>query len=278
MCRSADLSPSLLATERDGLLFFRFRAAVEASGPRHAISTRLGGKSEGRTAHCNLSLVAGEPAETILANRLALGRATGIELDRWVSGRQVHGDSVARVGIGDCGRGARDAESRLPATDALVTSEPEVGLAVLGADCGLVLLWVPAGRGLAVAHAGWRGLAAGVLTKTVETLCSAASVEARALRAGVAPAVGACCYQVGTEVRDALSRAPGRLTRAFRRRRGSLWLDVEQACVLQLVSAGVPEAHIARAGVCTACHGELFYSARGDGEPTGRFALLAMLK
>ena len=95
MCKQADLPPSLLATERDGLLFFRFRAAVEAADPCHAISTRLGGRSTGRPASCNLSFLAGDPQETTQANRLALGSVSGIELERWVSGQQVHGGSVA---------------------------------------------------------------------------------------------------------------------------------------------------------------------------------------
>ena len=276
MCSQADLSPALLPSESDGLLFFRFRAAVEAGGPRHAISTRLAGGSVGPLASANMSFLAEEPAMVTLANRTAFARAAGIPLEHWVSGQQAHGAAVARVGIADCGRGAGDADSRLPAIDALVTTEPGVAVAVLGADCGLVLLWVPGQPAVAVAHAGGQGLAAGVLTSTVEALCDATSLDAGELRVSVSPAIGACCYQVGPDVREALARAPGDLGRAFAERKGSLWLDVEQACRLQLLSAGLAEAHVARAGVCTACHRELFYSARADGEPTGRFVLVAM--
>ena len=272
----ADLSPALVPVESNGLLFFRFRSAAGTTSLRHAISTRRGGTSAGPLASCNLGLPAAEPPEVTLANRLALARAAGIQSDRWVLGEQVHGAGVARVGTADCGRGARDPGGRLPATDALVTTEPGVALAVLGADCGLVLLWAPGGRALAVAHAGWRGLAAGVLARTVEATCRAASVAPGELRAGVAPAIGACCYRVGPEVREALTRAPSEMGAAFEERAGNLWLDVGRACVLQLLSAGLREEQVAPATVCTACRRDLFYSARAEGEPTGRFALVAM--
>jgi len=219
-----------------------------------------------------------EPAEVTLGNREAFARAAGIPLERWATGRQVHGATVVRVGVQDCGRGARDPGGRLPATDALVTTEAGVALAVFGADCGLVLLWAPQTPAIAVAHAGWRGLAAGVLSRAVGELSALASAAPADLRAALAPAIRACCYTVGPEVREALVQAPGKLEAAFVQRRGRLWLDVEGACVEQLVSSGLGRDHIIRTGVCTACRHDLFYSARGDGEPTGRGVLVAMLE
>ena len=226
----------------------------------------------------NMSFRDAEPTAKTLANREALASAAGIPLERWVTARQVHGAAVARVGLADCGRGAREPGSRLPATDALVTTEAGVALAVFGADCGLALLWCPQKPALGVAHAGWRGLAAGVLVRAVEELCALASVEPREIRAGLAPAIRACCYAVGPEVREALTRAPGNLATAFVARGDRLWLDVEEACVGQLVAAGLSPDDVVRTGVCTACRRDLFYSARGDGEPTGRCVLVAMME
>lgn len=278
MSPPADLSPALLPVESRGLLFFRFRSAAGETSLRHALSTRRGGASTGRLSSCNLGFSAAEPPEVTLTNRLALARAAGIELDRWVLAEQVHGGGVARVGAPDRGRGARDPRGRLPAVDALVTTESGVALAVLGADCGLVLLWAPGGRALGVAHAGWRGLAAGVLAETVEAVCRASSVGPQQLRAAVGPAIGACCYEVGAEVREALVGHCRETASAFEERTGSLRLDVGRACVLQLVSAGLRPERVELAGVCPACRRDLFYSARAEGEPTGRFALVAMLE
>ena len=278
MSTHPDPSPALLAEDVNGLLYFRFRAVSETGGPPHAISTRFGGRSTGRLASCNMSFFAGEPTEITLGNRQALALASGIQLERWVLGEQVHGAHVARVGLRDRGRGARDAESRLPATDALVTTEAGVALAVLGADCGLVLLWVPGKRALSVAHAGWRGLAAGVLSTAVGGVCTAASAKPPEICAAVAPAIGSCCYQVDAEVRRALVPAPGDLEQAVEEREHSYWLDIAEACKLQLLAAGLREKRVTVSGVCTSCRRDLFYSARGDGEPTGRFALVATLE
>jgi YfiH family protein len=177
----------------------------------------------------------------------------------------------------DRGRGSRRLGDRLPATDALITTEPGITLVVFGADCGLVLLRAPGGQGIGVVHAGWRGLAAGVIPTAVAALGEATGSPPSQLYAGVAPAIGVCCYEVGPEVQEALALTPGGLQQAFSERSGNLHLDIGQACVLQLAAAGVRKSGIATSGLCTSCRRDLFYSARGDGEPTGRFALLAML-
>jgi YfiH family protein len=273
-----ELPRALRASQAKRPLFFRFRALVGAAGLRHAISSRLGGYSTGPLAQSNMSFRDIEPTEETLANREALASAAGIPLERWVAGQQVHGAAAARVTFRDCGRGAREPGSRLPATDGLVTTEPGVALAVFGADCALALLWSPEKPAIGVAHAGWRGLAAGVLSRAVEELCALASVEPADVRAGLAPAIRACCYTVGAEVKEALTRAPGELATAFVERGGRLWLDVEEACVAQLVAAGLDRDKVIRTGVCTACRRDLFYSARGDGEPTGRCVLVAMME
>jgi hypothetical protein len=219
-----------------------------------------------------------EPTEQTLANRQALAAAADVPLERWVTCRQVHGASVARVTLGDCGRGAYDPSSRLPGADGLVTADAGVALAVFGADCALALLWSPETPAIGVAHAGWRGLAAGVLRRAVEELCALASVEPTDIHAALAPAIRACCYVVGPEVKEAITRAPGGPETAFVECGGRLSLDVEEACVGQLVSAGVRRDKVVRTGVCTACRRDLFYSARGDGEPTGRCVLVAMIE
>jgi YfiH family protein len=278
MSSLTELSPALRPSEGVGPVFFRFRALAAAPGLRHAVSSRLGGRSLGPLAESNMSFRSTEPTEVTLANREALASRAGIPLARWVTGWQVHGATVARVGLRDCGRGARDPASREQATDGLVTTEAGVAVAVFGADCALALLWSPEKPALAVAHAGWRGLAAGVLRRAVEELSALARVEPGDLRAALAPAIRACCYTVGPEVKEALARAPGELAAAFVEREGRLWLDVEDAGVRQLAASGLSPEAVIRTGVCTACRRDLFYSARGDGEPTGRFVLVAMLE
>jgi YfiH family protein len=278
MSKLNEPSAALCASEAAGPLFFRFRALAGAAGLHHAISCRLGGGGRGSFAESNVSFREMEPMEQTLAHRETLAAATDMPLDRWVTCQQVHGATVTRVTRKHCGRGARDPGSRVPAADGLVTTDTGVALAVFGADCGLALLWSSEKPAIGVAHAGWRGLAKGVLCRAVEELCALASVEPADIHAALAPAIRACCYVVGPEVKEALSSAPGELATAFMEREGRLCLDVEEACVGQLVSAGLGRDQVIRTGVCTACRRDLFNSARGDGEPTGRCVLVAMME
>jgi len=278
MSRPADLPRALVAGTHRRPLLLHFRAAVGGPGLRHAITTRQGGESRGRLIGCNMSFQAPEPEATTLANRQAVASAARTDLDNWVCAEQAHGARFARVRAADRGRGAREPGSRLPATDALITTEVNTALVILGADCGLILLWAPGHKALGVVHAGWRGLAEGVAVQAVSALCEAAGLAPSQLRACVAPAIRSCCYQVGSEVREVLAHAPGELGRAFKARDGRLYLDIQRACMFQLEAGGLQREWIAGSDLCTACHRDLFYSARGDGEPTGRFALVAMLE
>jgi YfiH family protein len=278
MSRPADIPDGLVADAGDGPLLFRFSSATDDPGLRHAITTRLGGGSRGRLAECNMSLLAPEPHAVTMGNRESVATAARMDLANWVCVEQVHGAGIRRATSADRGRGARDATGRLAATDALITTEANTALVVLGADCGLVLLRAPGRRALAVVHAGWRGLAQGVVARAVTALCEAAGLGPQQLQACVAPAIGPCCYQVGPEVLQALDRAPGELGSAFTTREGSLWLDIQHACMLQLITGGLQQGQVTGSDVCTSCRRDLFYSARGDGEPTGRFALIAMLE
>src|SRR5262249_41220347 len=138
--------------------------ALERAGFLVAFTERGGGESSGPFESLNVSQVVGDDPISVRANRdrivagLALG--AGIALPE-----QVHGDGVARVDGSNAGAGFDDAGDRTPGTDALVTSSPGVPVAILTADCVPVALASPAGGVLAVVHAGWRGLAAGILAR-----------------------------------------------------------------------------------------------------------------
>jgi len=130
------------------------------------MSTREGGLSDGPFATMNLGTAVGDAPERVAANRARFAAACGAAP---VFLRQVHGARVVRIGTGD----ARP-EAPLHEADASVTTEPGVACTVQVADCLPVLFAAPGGRGVAAAHAGWRGLAAGVLEATVARLCEAA--------------------------------------------------------------------------------------------------------
>jgi YfiH family protein len=180
--------------------------------------------------------------------------------------RQVHGAAVARAA--DCLRCARR-----PEADAVVATTPGVAVGVLTADCVPVLLASGAGNAVAAIHAGWRGLAAGVVAAGVEALVSAAGVEAQRLVAAIGPHIGPCCYEVDEVVLDALAgRHAQAVERAVRPARpGHAMLDLGALVGAALVRAGLPETALGRtAAACTCCDPRRFHSYRRDGASAGR--------
>lgn len=171
--------------------------------------------------------------------------------------RQVHGARVLAGRPGDSGEG-----------DALVTTVPGLALEVVTADCVPIL--VASDFQVAAIHAGWRGLVAGVIAATLERFGDPAAATA-----WIGPAIGACCYEVGDEVADAVVAltsaavlAPGT--------RGRPHLDLGLAAEMALERSGVGE--IRRLALCTACHPQSLESYRRDGRAAGRNRSLIWLR
>jgi polyphenol oxidase len=231
--------------------------ALRQDGIRVAFTGRHGGTSTAPFGSLNLSFVSGDDAEVVQANRSRALTAIGGELSQWCGGRQVHG---AQVAVGTQGPGAYSADSTIPDTDAIWTDQDSIALAVLTADCVPVLLADSQARRIAVVHAGWRGLVAGVIEAAADAM-GGAGVGV------IGPAIGPCCYEVGSEVADAATDALGAVL--MRGTHLDLWRGTRAA----LSRAGVERVHLA--ALCTRCEPHRFYSHRaGD---TGRQGLIARL-
>lgn len=190
---------------------------------------------------------------------------------------QVHGRDVVVIR-----RGERLPQTR-PHADALISDDPGVSLAVRAADC-VPLLLADATTGAAGAvHAGWRGTAAGVAAASIEAMTREFGTTPADLVAVIGPSIGACCYEVGTELVDAFAAA-GHARHLVDRwfislppRRGSterprLRLDVAGANRDQLLLAGVLEQNIHLSGLCTVMHLDVLTSYRAEKERAGRIA------
>jgi hypothetical protein len=179
--------------------------------------------------------------------------------------RQVHGVAVATA--------AQCRAVPPPEADAVVSLEPQVPVAVVTADCVPVLLATPSGAGVAAIHAGWRGLADGVLAAGVAALARASSVEPAQLAAGIGPHIGPCCYEVDAPVLDALASGHAEALADAARpvRPGHALLDLGRLAAAALAAAGLEEASIGRAAAaCTRCDADRFHSYRRDGPRAGR--------
>jgi polyphenol oxidase len=172
---------------------------------------------------------------------------------------QVHGAAVVRA----------DADGPLGEADAALATRPGVSVGVVTADCVPVL--VAAGPAVAAVHAGWRGLAAGVIPRALEAL--AASAPGAAPVAAVGPCIRACCYEVDDPVLDALqSRFGAALDAALRPARpGHALVDLAVLARVALLAAGVAEPRVGVvADACTRCDAGRFHSFRRDGAAAGR--------
>jgi polyphenol oxidase len=195
-----------------------------------------------------------------------LGEAVGVPVDRVVRVAQVHGGDVLVVRRGEALPG------RPPPADIIVSDHPETALVVRVADCVPLLLAHPRTGAVAAAHAGWRGMAArvpGVAVRALQEEFGAAPAE---LVAAFGPSIGACCYAVGTEVREAFATAGHPVDRWFVPSDGRFRLDLWRATREQLEAAGVPPRQTCAAGLCTATHRDRFFSYRMEGLGAGRLA------
>jgi hypothetical protein len=173
--------------------------------------------------------------------------------------RQVHGANVVRA----------DAGEALGEADAALATLPGVAVGVVTADCVPVL--IAAGAAVAAVHAGWRGLAAGVIPRALEALAEAAPGAAPV--AAVGPCIGACCYEVDAPVLDALGRRFGAALEGALRpaRPGHTLLDLAALAREALLAAGLAPGRVGvLAGACTRCDAARFHSFRRDGASAGR--------
>lgn len=229
---------------------------VGLPGARALFTTRRGGVSSGPYASLNLGFKTDDNRDAVTANRAALASDVGMEL-AYV--RQVHGNRV----LTDAAQPG--AASDLPEADGQATAARGTGLVMLVADCLPVA--VACEGAAAMLHAGWRGLAGGVIEEGVRAIRELGGREP--LHAAIGPGAGPCCYEVGDEVHEVFN---GSWPHARRGRN----LDLKSIARAQLRDAGVATVH--DVGLCTICSDPaLFFSHRRDRGVTGRQAGIAWL-
>jgi len=246
----------------EGALMPRWPAGA---GVGALMSTRAGGVSGGPWRSLNLGDAVGDEPIAVAENRRRFEAALGVPA---VYLRQVHGAHVVRLVAADTRRG------EAIEADAAVTTVAGLACAVQVADCLPVLFAAPDGRGVGAAHAGWRGLAGGVLEATVTVLCAAAACEPQSLVAWLGPCIGPRQFEVGAEVVAAFGDSPHFVPRP--RADGSMrWLaDLPALARDRLQAAGVVQ--ISGGAWCTVEDASRFFSFRRDGV-TGRMAAAVWL-
>lgn len=184
----------------------------------------------------------------------------------YASLRQIHSDIVVPVrAAADDTTGPCD----LGQGDALTTRDPGQWIGVRTADCVPVLIADPRHRAVAAVHSGWRGTVAQIAAKAVARMASEYGSRPGELRVAIGPAIGVCCYEVGTDVAAQFGAESVRQQQP-RSAQGSPHVDLRKAIEKQLLNAGVSQQWLARTEECTRCDGTRYHSYRRDGDKAGR--------
>lgn len=242
------VTPRLDERRTDEVLWFHDERARER-GVLVGFTARLGGVSKPPYDTLNLAVRVGDDRGDVTENRRRAGAAVGFDAERLTLAIQVHAADVVDVTERDSGV--------VGEADGLFTAARGPVLGILAADCAAVALWGE--NGVAIVHAGWRGLVAGVVAKGVERV-------GEVYAAWVGPSIHACCYEVGPEVVSAFRDAGLPVA-------DEAHVDPGRAACVALRHAGV--RHLAASDVCTYCD-DRFFSYRRDGV-TGRHGAFVSL-
>jgi YfiH family protein len=236
--------------------------AIEARlpGARVAFSTRRGGVSEGPYESLNLGILTEDDPARVRANRERLADGLGLGDAPVAMGRQVHGAELRTWTQAPSAEESayRGPVEELAEVDGHVTAVPGLALLVLAADCLPVAL--ADGEQVAMVHCGWRGVASGILDRSVAPF-------AQPPAAVIGPGIGQCCFEVGPEVLEAFADVPEAATGRM--------LDLRRVAEARLRAAGVES--VEHVDLCTHCRADLFFSHRRDGGVTGRQGGIAWL-
>ena len=248
-----------------------YQARTLAWLPRvtQGFTTRKGGVSSGPYDSLNLGAHVGDELTQVTANRRRIWHDLGVAEENVALAEQIHGDKIAVVTAGS-------GLIPMAGADALVTNTPNLLLMLFFADCVPIYLVDPIKKVAGLAHAGWRGTAANIAGKTLQTMIQEFGCIPSACFAALGPSIGESSYEVGPEVADRFRSLPGaRASNVVMPRSdlgGTYNLNLRAVIFGQLLAAGVPAGAIAVCDEDTFRNKRDFFSYRRDGAATGRMA------
>ena len=220
--------------------------------------------------HQNMSLFYGETRES-LNNRKNFLSQLGINYQDLVCAKQIHAGFTRYVKAEDKGKGASSYDTAMPQTDAFVTDEKNLPLAIFTADCLSIFLYDSLKPAIGLIHSGWRSTKECIAAKTVKLMRELFSTEPKDLYAAFGPAIRSCCYEVEKNFRDFFSYG-------LNQKDGRYYLDLVQINKKQLIDLGLKENNILDSQICTSCRHEEFFSYRKEGKTCARLMSVIMLK
>lgn len=244
---------------------------LDSVGAKHMFTTRIGGVSEG--CFCGWNFASGigsitDREEKVLQNYAIAASKFGLACSDICRSYQTHTDCV--ITVDETHRGVGTVKEKFPfGVDGLVSETKDLLLSVRSADCVPILFYDPVHKVCAAVHSGWKGTAMGI-AKNAVTEMQKHGCRANDIHAAIGPCIGACCYEVGTEVFDAFLQANTAFSRCFcASGEGKYLLNLTGVNRMWLESAGVPGTQIDEACLCTRCNETEFFSHRRMGAVRG---------
>ncbi|HEY59452.1 MAG TPA: peptidoglycan editing factor PgeF [Anaerolineae bacterium] len=243
---------------------------LRKAGILHGIFTRLGGCSPKPWHTLNVATSVGDTRENVIENRRRImdvfGRNYDSVLDTW----QIHSNKVI------CSEKPRPLEKPHIKGDCVVTSNPDVSLMMVFADCVPILLYDPNKKVIGIAHAGWQGTVKKVAGEAIVAMHSNYGCSPSNIFAGIGPSVGPDHYIVSSSIINKVITAfPLQYQRFVNNQKGNYTFDLWEANKFVLQAAGVQNIEVS--GICTACNIKHWYSHRAENGKTGRFAAVISL-
>lgn len=207
--------------------------------------------------------------EEVEANKKLVAEGLGIMVENLVIPIQTHSDNIRCI----------EAKTHrcIESTDALITAQPNVALALNFADCVPIIFYDPTKKVIAIAHAGWRGTAAKIAVKTIKKMQNEFGCEPKNIIALIGPSIGKCCFEVGEDVLqkllDTVNETECELV--YDKIKGA-GVDLKLINKFQILANGVEKIDLCED--CTCCKTELFFSYRKEKGNTARHCAVAMLK
>lgn len=272
-------SGNMNLVENKGVTYLTFPALEAFPFVRHAFSTRLGGVSQEEYASMNLNFGRGDPDENVRENYRRFCNAVGFDPHTLVASAQDHHTFIRRVTAENRGIGIWKPKD-MQSVDGLITNEPGVTLVTYYADCVPLFFVDPVKRAVGLAHAGWRGTVAKIGEEAVKAMQREFGTDPRDVFAAVGPSIGPCCFEVDTPVYEEFAGQKELSPQEFITADGGgkYHIDLWEANRRILLQAGVPDAQISVAKLCTKCHSDLLYSHRASGGKRGGLAAMICLE
>jgi YfiH family protein len=262
----------LYQTTHNGLTIYRSRAFDRDPNLAHAIFTRRGGVSGEPFAGLNLGPSVGDDPQAVAENFRRACQHLAIKPEQTVACHLIHSAEVITVT-------PANRQRVMGRADGLITADPDIFLAMRFGDCTPLIFFDPVRRAVGLTHAGWRGTMKNAAGATVTKMEQQLGCRPADIIAVIGPAIGPCCYEVGSDVMAAARQSFGEADSLFSRGNGRpdrAYFDMWTANYRQLRASGVGQ--IIPSGLCTACRTDLFYSHRAEQGRTGRFGVIIGLR